>query len=447
MRRCRLVQGCGDNVTRIVAIDGHNLALQQGTGVATYARNLANNIDEMGWDAWTLYGAPIPRRLPPILREISFFDYLGGASSSKTKLSQACGWIRHSLTSPFGYRADEVQLSGHVETRRFAGRLPQKSVIFNIESLFGISRQYFQRHKKFLEIRFPNPPDVMHWTYPLPIRVAGVPNIYTIHDLVPLRLPYTTLDNRRYYYRLIKHCVTTGDHICTVSERSRRDIVEMFGTSESVITNTYQAVDTTREVAGKSQREAELEVLGIYGLEPENYFLFLGAIEPKKNVGRLIEAFLSTQVKTRLVIVGAPAWKSGEEMKLLDSIVKQRRDLKERIQVFDYAPRPFLLSLIRSAKAVVFPSLYEGFGLPALEAMQLGTPTLCSSEGALPEIVGDASLSVNPYDVKSIAAGLRILDEDEGVRRALVAAGLERAKLFAPAAYRGRLLRMYQNSF
>jgi glycosyltransferase involved in cell wall biosynthesis len=221
----------------------------------------------------------------------------------------------------------------------------------------------------------------------------------------------------------------------------------MFGTSGSIITNTYQAVDTTREVAGKSQREAELEVLGIYGLEPEKYFLFFGAIEPKKNVGRLIEAFLSTQVKARLVIVGAPAWKSGEEMKLLDSIVKQRRDLKERIQIFDYAPRPFLLSLIRSAKAVVFPSLYEGFGLPALEAMQLGTPTLCSSEGALPEIVGDASLSVNPYDVKSIAAGLRILDEDEGVRRALVAAGFERAKLFGPAAYRGRLLRMYQNSF
>jgi glycosyltransferase involved in cell wall biosynthesis len=434
-------------MTRIVAIDGHNLALPQGTGVATYARNLADNVDEMGWDVWTLYGAPISHRLSPLLREIYFFDFLGGAKSSSNKFSKVSGWVKHAVTSPFGYQAHNVQLSGNVETRRFIDRLPRKSDIFNIDSLFSISRQYFKRHRKFLEIRFQNPPDVMHWTYPLPIRVAGIPNIYTIHDLVPLRLPYTTLDNRRYYYRLIKHCVTTGDHICTVSERSKRDIVRMFGTSESMITNTYQAVETEREVAGKSQDDAELEVLGIYGLKPQSYFLFFGAIEPKKNVGRLIEAFLSTQVNARLVIVGAPAWKSDEEMKLLGSILKQRRNLRNRVQIFDYAPRPFLISLIRAAKAVVFPSLYEGFGLPVLEAMQLGTPTLCSSEGALPEIVGDASLSVDPYDVKSIAAGLRTLDDDGDVRRGLVAAGFERAKLFGSAAYQGRLLNMYQRDF
>ncbi|CAE6869667.1 D-inositol 3-phosphate glycosyltransferase [Paraburkholderia aspalathi] len=137
------------------------------------------------------------------------------------------------------------------------------------------------------------------------------------------------------------------------------------------------------------------------------------------------------------------AWKSGEEMKLLDGMLKQRSGLNERIQVFDYAPRPFLLSLIRSAKAVVFPSLYEGFGLPVLEAMQLGVPTLCSTEGSLPEVAGHASINVDPYDVAAIARGLRILDQDYEVRRQLALAGAERAKMFDSSSYKARLLGMY----
>lgn len=432
---------------RVVGIDGHNLALQRGTGVATYAKNLADNIGELGWNTYTLYGAPVSSGLSPSLREISFFDYLGGASPKKSKMGAAFSYVRESVVAPFGYSAIDIPVSGHVEARRFAGRLPKESDVFNIENLFHIARRYFQRHRKFLEIKFPLPPDVMHWTYPLPIKAVGVPNIYTIHDLVPLRLPYTTLDNKRYYHRLIKGCLDAGDHICTVSDKSKADIIQLFGANEVDITNTYQAVGIEKDVIGKSQEDAELEVKGIYGLDPQNYFLFLGAIEPKKNVGRLIEAFLSVPLNSKLVIVGSLAWKSDEEMKLFTSMLKQRPELGSQILVFDYAPRPFLISLIRSAKAVVFPSLYEGFGLPILEAMQLGTPTMSSTEGSLPEIAGGASLSVDPYDVSSIARGLRILDSDQDVRAELTAAGLLRAKAFDSDNYMTRLKYMYQNNF
>ncbi|WP_063900214.1 glycosyltransferase family 4 protein [Burkholderia pseudomultivorans] len=428
---------------RIIAIDGHNLALQRGTGVATYAKNLAENVRELGWDAWTLYGAPISAKQPPMLREISFYDYLGGTSQKRGWMTSTYLEAKQLVQAPFGYRAVEIPQSGVVEIRRFSTRLPSGTKIFNINDLFLVARRHFKRHRKFLTIRFDERPDIMHWTYPLPVRAEGVPNVYTIHDLVPLRLPYTTLDNKRYYHRLIKGCIDFGDHVCTVSEKSKEDIINIFGADCDCITNTYQSVETSRAMGSRNVSEVEQEVEGIYGLKPYDYFLFFGAIEPKKNVGRLIEAYLSAKVDAKLVIVGALAWKSSEEMKLFESMAKVHSAMHENIKVFDYAPRSFLMSLIRCAKAVVFPSLYEGFGLPLLEAMQLGVPTLCSSEGSLPEIAGDASVVVDPYDVTSIARGMEKLDSDERLRERLVEVGFDQAAKFDAATYRKRLQGMY----
>jgi glycosyltransferase involved in cell wall biosynthesis len=431
------------NMKRIVAIDGHNLALQRGTGVATYAKSLADNIVEMGWDAWTLYGAPISHKQQPMLREISFFDYLGGTNQKRHWLANAYAETKARLRAPLGYTAVEIPQSGVVEVRRFGSRLPKNARVLNVNDLFVVSRNYFKFYKKFLTVRFEEKPSIMHWTYPLPIRVEGVPNVYTVHDLVPLRLPYTTLDNKRYYYRLIKGCVDHGDHICTVSEKSKEDILNLFDPPENKVTNTYQSVDTDDLTKMKSIQEAEQEVSGIYGLEPYNYFLFFGAIEPKKNVGRLVEAFLSAKVNAKLVIVGTLAWKSNEEMQLLESVAKSGSAMGGRIRVFDYAPRSFLMSLIRCAKSVVFPSLYEGFGLPLLEAMQLGVPTLCSAGGSLPEIAGGASVEVDPYDVREIARGLEKLDADSDLRTSLGQSGLKQAERFNPASYKENLRKMY----
>ncbi|MEY1592280.1 glycosyltransferase family 4 protein [Burkholderia sp. Bmkn7] len=434
-------------MSRTIAIDGHNLALQRGTGVATYAKNLADAVTTMGWSVQTLYGAPVSHRAPALLREVSFFDYLGGIRSKQNVLSEIVGWVKEALTTPLGRTAVEIPVTGSVEVRRFDSRLPRRSAIFNVEDMFSVARRHFQRYGRFLEVKMAHAPDAMHWTYPLPIRLAGVPNIYTIHDLVPLKLPYTTLDNKRYYFRLIRECIRSGNLICTVSEQSKRDIVELFDVPDERVINTYQAVEPSWGNAGRSRSEVEHEVAGLYGLEPGNYFLFFGAIEPKKNVGRLVEAFLSVPLRASLVIVGSLAWKSAEEMKLIDSLLKMRPELGRRIRVFDYAPRQFLVSLVRSAKAVVFPSLYEGFGLPVLEAMQLGTPTLSSTEGSLPEVAGDATLSVDPYDVAAIARGLTQLDCDDALRARLAAAGIERATQFNMSIYQTRLRELYQRVF
>lgn len=430
-------------MARVIAIDGHNLALPKGTGVATYARNLSNTVESLGWSTKTLYGAPISREMDPLLREVSFFDYLGGAEKKRIKALRALALAREMGVSPFGKKILDIPISGKVEFRKFKSRLPNKSEICNVYDLFGVARRYFQVYKKFLTVEFDSPPDVMHWTYPLPIRAIGVPNVYTLHDLVPLKLPYTTLDNKKYYHELISGCIKNAAAICTVSERSRSDILEMFDVSESKVVNTYQAVADADIDKEKTQDQADAEVRGIFGLPPKKYFLFFGAIEPKKNVSRLVEAFLSAQLNMDLVIVGSYAWKSQDERASLESVAKRKLESGGGVHHFDFVPRSFLVSLIKSSRAVVFPSLYEGFGLPVLEAMQLGTPVLSSNGGSLSEIVGSAAEVVNPYDTQEIAAGLRRLALDDARCEQLSVAGRERALVYSVENYQIRLKSFY----
>lgn len=153
---------------------------------------------------------------------------------------------------------------------------------------------------------------------------------------------------------------------------------------------------------------------------------------------------MSIPLDSTLVIAGSMAWKSDEEMKLYNSLISQDPRLKRRIKILGYLPHPFLVSLIRSAKAVVFPSLYEGFGLPVLEAMELGTPTLCSREGSLTEVAGDASVFVDAYEVGSIASGLESLERNDELRHKLVTAGKHQAAKFSKRIYQERLSELYR---
>jgi glycosyltransferase involved in cell wall biosynthesis len=281
------------------------------------------------------------------------------------------------------------------------------------------------------------------------MRIKGAPNIYTIHDLVPLRLPYTTLDKKAKYLRLVKWICNKADHIVTVSESSKRDIVDLLGVEPEKITNTYEAVSIPAPLRDKPDDIVRREVEGTFGLTYKNYFLFFGSIEPKKNIGRMIQGYLTSGVTTPLVIVGAQAWKSEKELQLLDA-QEMRRELRPgqaggNIVKLEYAPFALLVSLIRGAKAVLFPSLYEGFGLPVLESMTLGTPVLTSRTSSLPEIAGNAALMIDPYDPRAIAEGIHALDSNEPLRMELARNGLQQAERFSERAYAERLHGVYDN--
>jgi glycosyltransferase involved in cell wall biosynthesis len=234
----------------------------------------------------------------------------------------------------------------------------------------------------------------------LPLKVKSACNIYTIHDLIPLRLPFTTLDNKRYMLRLLRKIAAQADHIVTVSEHSKRDIIEILNVDERRVTNTYQSVVLPEQYVQMPEIEMANRLTSLFGLEIYEYLLFFGALEPKKNISRLIDAYLSSSVTLPLLIVGGEGWQTESEQRLLLQLQEPQRPRNHngrRIQRIDYVTQATLITLIRGARAVVFPSLYEGFGLPVLEAMALGTPVITSTESSVPEVAGDAAVLVDPY--------------------------------------------------
>ncbi|MDB5371667.1 MAG: glycosyl transferase family 1 [Belnapia sp.] len=430
-----------------VFLDGYNLALDQGTGVATYARNLSFAMGRLGFETGVLYGTRASPSRDPLIREIAFFDERVG---TPPKWLVALRRARRILTTPFGETAVPVPVTGQVIATTFRDRLPHFDEIWNVQDLFQQAQAHFRVFGTELRVRLPRPPQLMHWTYPLPLRAIGTRNIYTLHDLVPLRLPYTTLDNKRRYYRMNRRIGRDADHIVTVSEASRRDIIGLLGVPEERVTNTYQAVDIPSAFTAMPMADVAAEVRGSFGLEAGGYWLFFGAIEPKKNVGRMIQAFLASGVDGPLVIVGKKAWKSEDELRLMfddhiRSMVLEGGTLRTRrkIILLDYAPFRLLVNLIRGARAVLFPSLYEGFGLPALEAMLLGTPVITSNTASMPEVVGDAALTVDPYDISALVQAIRAVDGDPDLRARLAQAGPGRAALFSPERYAARISALY----
>jgi glycosyltransferase involved in cell wall biosynthesis len=425
-------------------IDGFNLALPRGTGVATYGFNLARALRGMGMGVEGLYGlrAPFNRKL----REIMFYESLGGEHVTRPPRKFSLIGVRELslLVRPKAAREIPIGERSKVENRQFAHRLPDIDRLFTSPDLFDQGVRHFKRYGLFLPVRVPDPPEIAHWTYPVPVRLLGARNIYTLHDMVPLRLPHTTLDNKRHYYKMVQACIRKGDHICTVSEASRNDIEMLFPRARGKVTNTYQAVHIPPSLAEASDADVETSLQTMFNLPYKGYFLYFGAVEPKKNVARLIEAYLTIGSKTPLVVVGTRAWGGDTELRLLQrDEVQPLKATFRNVRRIDYLPRQLLMRLVRGAKAVAFPSLYEGFGLPALEAMMLGTPVLTSTASSLPEVVGEAALTVDPYNVGEIAAALRRLDGDEGLRNALSQAGEARAAEYDMARYQQRLADMY----
>jgi glycosyltransferase involved in cell wall biosynthesis len=432
-----------------IIFDGLNLSLAEGTGVATYTRILTQVARELGHEVGVVYGSP---QMPPkntLLREVVFFDEKRAIKSSAT--ADLINYVTDQIRYKLPVKPTPVELSGAVVTRQFASTLPALDQIFVARRLFENARVHFSWTKSFVELVFDPQPDILHCTYQLPLRSKSACNVYTIHDLVPLRLPFATLDNKRQMFRLLKKIAANADHIVTVSENSKRDIIELLQVDEKRVTNTYQAVYFPEAYLQRSDNMIAEQLAGSFGLELQQYLLFFGALEPKKNVGRLVEAYLASGVDIPLVLVAAEGWHNDAEIRLLAELRENepspngfdRTPLRRAVRRYRYVPISTLVTLIRGARAVVFPSLYEGFGLPVLEAMVLGTPVITSRESSLPEIAGDAALLVDPYDADDIARAITTIVSDADLRAALSQRGKLQAAKFSVERYRERVAAFY----
>lgn len=427
-----------------IGVDGYNIAMPRGTGVATYGRALCRTLSAMGHPLDGIFGLDVPRDTSQAVREVLFFGALSAEPPTTPPKLTLRRLIRRSFLSPAPRHLVEVQRAGHVIAEAFEDRLPAFDRLFTLGNLFEVAVRYFRRYHRFMPLVVPAPPPVMHWTYPLPIQLCGAANVYTIHDLVPLRLPHTSTEDKRYHFRLIETCLSEAAQICTVSEASRNDILKMFpATDPARVTNTYQAVTAPASALALSNDELVAQLRHLFDLEYGGYLLYFGALEPKKNIGRLIEAYVAAEIDTPLVIVGGRAWRSENELRLLNGAHGTGLKAAARIRQLDYLPETLLMRLVRGARAVVFPSLYEGFGLPVLEALTLGVPVVTSNTSSLPEVAGSAALSVDPYSVSSILAALKRIDADGALRADLSNAGPQQAARFSASAYAARLKALY----
>jgi glycosyltransferase involved in cell wall biosynthesis len=427
-----------------ILIDGMNLALEQGTGVATYARNLSYCLRRLGRRTLALYGRRMPAYRDPVLREAAFLD------SREERARSVPRFVADLVRSIAAERPAVVPETGLVLREQLRGRLPAADGFLNLDGLFLKAHAKFVWRLGMLEIDPPEPVSVAHWTFPLPIRVRGAKNIYTVHDMVPLKLPYATLDIKSRYYRLMRMIARSADRIVTVSEASRRDILSMLPIAEDKVVNTYQSVAIPPELLEPQANDLAAELQSVAEVrradgtferlfEAREFFLFVGAIEPKKNLKRLIEGFLAAGVQQPLVVVGRRAWQYEE----VEAMMKR----SPRVVYLDYLPFSQLVTLMRSARALVFPSLYEGFGLPVLEAFLCGTPVITADASSTAEIAGEAALLVDPYDVRSIRDAIRALAApDSGPRRAeLAERGRRRAEEFGEARIAARLDALYRD--
>jgi glycosyltransferase involved in cell wall biosynthesis len=258
---------------------------------------------------------------------------------------------------------------------------------------------------------------------PPPTRAPRV--VVTVHDLGFRLLPDTAPHAVPWWLRGLERTLRTATSVIVPSEATRRDVEDLYGVESERIEVIPLGVDS--DLFHPPAAEDVVTVRRSFGIEGP-YVLFLG-LDPRKNLATTLEAFRQLPATTRpmLVLVGGRPWDPSGRDLVADLLASVPPDIRGRIVLTGYVSDVTKAALLGGAEALAYPSLYEGFGLPVLEAMASGTPVLASNVSALPELVGDAGLLVNPTDAAAIAAGLESLLSDTDLRARLSARGRARA--------------------
>jgi glycosyltransferase involved in cell wall biosynthesis len=269
--------------------------------------------------------------------------------------------------------------------------------------------------------------DVLHSPDFIPPFRGNFKSIITVHDLAFLLYPHFLTKESAKYYGQIDQAVRRADHIIAVSEATKHDLMQRLGVPEHKVTVIYEASSPQYRPMPAEQVKAYVRTK--FHLE-DDFILFVSTIEPRKNVPGLLQAYRllldSYKVKAKLALAGGHGW-------LFDEVYATagRLNLTGDVVFLGRVETEDLPYLYNAARLLVHPSFYEGFGLPPLEAMSCGTPVIVSSVSALPEVVGDAGLRVDPQNIPELAVGMYRLLVDEGLREEMIQKGLARAACFS----------------
>jgi glycosyltransferase involved in cell wall biosynthesis len=266
--------------------------------------------------------------------------------------------------------------------------------------------------------------DLFHATDHVLPYLARIPSVFTLYDLTYLLTETHSSLNRRFLTLMVPRFLRTAGAVITISESARRDLLRLYSTTPSKVRVIYGGVSSS---FGPVPPAVQAETRAKYGL-PEHFVLSVGTIEPRKNLPRLLEAYralLDRGVDIGLVIAGRRGWRSGDFFARLNQL-----GLEQRAILLHGVPDADLPALYGAADLFVFPSLYEGFGLPPLEAMACGTPVVASNSSSLPEVVGEAGITVDPLSVGALASAIEDVLKNPEIIQRLRSAGIERAARF-----------------
>jgi glycosyltransferase involved in cell wall biosynthesis len=278
--------------------------------------------------------------------------------------------------------------------------------------------------------------ELLHCPTVAPVRGGGLPLVMTVHDLLPLRMPEHFTHETRRHLQLSLRSLLGATHVLTNSEWTRGEVTELLGLDPALVSATPFGVHERF-----MPREVDPAVLRSRFDIGSPYVLTVGTLEPRKNLVAVVRAFERLAVARpdlRLVIVGGRGWRNED----LDALLKRGHD---RVHVTGFVSDDELVTLYSGAACFAFPSLAEGFGFPPLEAMACGAPVVSSNRAALPEVVGDAALTVDPTDHDALADAMgRVLD-DASLAGRLRSLGLQRSATFTWARCARATLDVYRD--
>ncbi len=270
-----------------------------------------------------------------------------------------------------------------------------------------------------------------HWhTQILPFFLnIKVKKVLTIHDLTPILFPEThTKQTVLLWNSTLKLIKNKIDIIIADSQNTKSDCMRLLKVHEEKIKVIYLAADKIYKPLDDKRGKIMEELRRTYNIN-SNFILYVGTLEKRKNIPNLIKAFYKLKkrgINPKLVVVGKKGWKYNEIFETMENL-----NLQKDIIFTGYVPKEDLVKFYNLADVFIYPSLYEGFGLPPLESVACGTPVIASNTSSLPEVVGDAGIMVNPYDVDELVDKMYEVLTNDGLRDELSKKGLERAKLFS----------------
>jgi glycosyltransferase involved in cell wall biosynthesis len=280
--------------------------------------------------------------------------------------------------------------------------------------------------------------DVFHGVLNVLPLTCPVPGVVTIHDLAFIRFPQTFRSyNRTYLDFATRLSARRAARILAVSEHTKREVVGILGVPPERVVVTPNAVRAHFRPPAPAELAAFRAAKGL----PEQFVLYVGTLEPRKNLPTLLEAYAEVARRSAapLIVGGGKGWLYDQVFQRLEEL-----GLRERVRFIGYIDEEELPLWYAAATVFVFPSIYEGFGMPPLEAMACGTPVVTSDSSSLPEVVGDAGLMASPYDAAAFAAAISRVLGDADLRHDLRERGLVRARAFDWRVTAERTLAAYE---